>query len=140
MADDDSDDRFVAERALRGTSLEGRLRFVEDGVELMDYLHHRGEFAGATLPSLILLDLNMPRMNGMEVLEQLKTDPQLRRIPVVVLTTSSAEEDVVRSYDLGVNAYVTKPVTFSALKDVLVKVGQLWLEVARQPFTAAPCP
>lgn len=136
MADDDPDDRFMAERALMGTPLEGCLRFVEDGVELMDYLERCGRYLrpeDSPVPALILLDLNMPKMDGREVLRTLKRHPRFRVIPVVVLTTSAADEDVVSSYDLGVNAFVTKPVTFTGLRAVLKKVGQFWLEVARHP-------
>jgi CheY-like chemotaxis protein len=136
MADDDADDREMAERALEGTSLQGRLRFVENGVELIEYLStcsSTGEAGRPSSPAFILLDLNMPRMNGYEVLEVLKGDEHLRRIPVVVLTTSSAEEDVARSYDLGVNAFVTKPVRFEDLRRILGRIGEFWLEIAESP-------
>lgn len=136
MADDDADDCDMAERALKGTPLEGRLRFVEDGVQLLDVLAQLARQEGGERMSrlaFILLDLNMPRMNGYEVLRALKGDEFLRRIPVVVLTTSSADEDVVKSYDLGVNAFVTKPVRFEELRIVLSRVGEFWLEVASSP-------
>src|SRR5216683_1403524 len=108
MADDDADDRLMADKALREARLANGLLFVEDGAELMDYLYHRGKYADAAqnpLPGLILLDLNMPRKDGREALAEIKADPLLRRIPVVILTTSKAEEDILRSYDLGVNSY-----------------------------------
>jgi CheY-like chemotaxis protein len=136
MADDDADDRDMAERALRGTPLEGRLRFVNDGVQLLDFLARCAPADGGDQmpsPAFILLDLNMPRMNGYDVLRVLKGDEFLRRIPVVVLTASSADEDVVKTYDLGVNAFVTKPVRFEELRKVLSRVGEFWLEVASSP-------
>lgn len=136
MADDDADDREMAERALRGTPLEGRLRFVEDGVLLLEFLTRCAPVEGGErmpTPAFILLDLNMPRMNGYEALQALKSDAFLRRIPVIVLTTSSADEDVVKSYDLGVNAFVTKPVRFEELRKVLARVGEFWLEIASSP-------
>lgn len=112
MADDDPDDRMMADQAFRQYRLKNGVVFVEDGQELMDYLHHQGKYSDADqfpLPDLILMDLNMPRKDGREALTEIKTDPKLRRIPVVILTTSQAEEDILRSYDLGVNAYITKP-------------------------------
>jgi CheY-like chemotaxis protein len=139
MADDDEDDRHIAERALAGTRLEGCLRFVEDGERLLAYLRGQAPYDGvnaAPRPNLILLDLNMPRVDGREALDQIKSDPALRRIPVVILTTSSAEEDVLRSYDLGVNAFVTKPVTFRGLSKVLQQIGQFWFDVAKMPAGA----
>lgn len=139
MADDDPDDRHLAEKALRGTSLEGALRFVEDGVELMNYLRREKPYASRNdypLPDLILLDLNMPRKDGREALEEIKVDASLRRIPVVVLTTSSAEEDVFQTYDSGVNAFITKPVTFSELCRVLQRTSEFWFDIASRPNPA----
>lgn len=136
MADDDEDDRHIAQRALTGTRLEGCLRFVEDGEQLLAYLRKEAPYrcpSTTPKPDLILLDLNMPRIDGREALFEIKTDPVLRHIPVVILTTSSAEEDVIRSYDLGVNAFVTKPVTFRGLSKVLLQIGQFWFEVAKTP-------
>jgi CheY-like chemotaxis protein len=105
---------------------------VKDGEELMDFLRHRGGFAEERLspqPSLILLDLNMPRKDGREALREIKSDPVLRRLPVVVLTTSRAEEDVVRSYELGVNSFITKPVTFQGLLEAVRILGRYWFEI-----------
>src|SRR4051794_13748222 len=114
MADDDADDRLMTKEAFEESHLANDLRFVENGVELMDYLKRRGKYRDpgtSPRPGLILLDLNMPRKDGREALEEIKQDPSLRRIPVVVLTTSKEEEDVHRSYELHVNSYITKPVT-----------------------------
>ena len=113
LADDDPDDRALTKRALQGSRMINSVQEVEDGEELMDYLRQRGAHEGAPLPGLILLDLNMPRKDGREALEEIKRDPDLRRIPVVVLTTSEAEQDILQSYNLGVNAFITKPVTVS---------------------------
>jgi len=136
MADDDPDDRMLTHDAFTECRLANELHFVEDGEELMDYLHRRGKFTdleGCPLPGLILLDLNMPRKDGREALKEIKADPALRRIPIVVLTTSKAEEDILRSYDLGVNSYVTKPVTFKGLVEVIKVLGQYWFEVVELP-------
>lgn len=140
MAEDDPDDRAFAKDALLASRLVNELRFVEDGEQLMDYLHRRGAFAApgsAPRPALILLDLNMPRKDGREALKEIKADPALRSIPVVVLTTSKSEEDVMRSYDSGVNSFVTKPVTFEALVDVMRQLGQYWFEIVELPPTTA---
>jgi CheY-like chemotaxis protein len=136
MAEDDPDDRLLAREALEEARLANDLYFVEDGEELMDYLHRRGEYADPEVsprPGLILLDLNMPRKDGREALEEIKADSRLRLIPVVVLTTSKAEEDILRSYDLGVNAYITKPVTFESLVGVMKVLSQFWLEIVELP-------
>jgi len=136
MADDDPDDRELTREAFRESRLANEFHTVEDGEELMDYLHRRGRYAqlnGAPLPGLILLDLNMPRKAGREALKEIKGDPPLRRIPIVVLTTSKAEEDILRSYDLGVNSYVTKPVTFSSLVELVRVLGRYWFEVVELP-------
>jgi CheY-like chemotaxis protein len=136
VADDDPDDRMLTLEAWEENRLANRLHFVENGEDLMDYLHRRGEYtylANAPLPGLILLDLNMPRKDGREVLHEIKADSNLRRIPVVVLTTSRAEEDVLRSYDLGVNSFITKPVTFDALVDVIRTLAKYWFEIVKLP-------
>ena len=136
LADDDPDDRQLTEEAFTENRLANQLHCVEDGEELMDYLHRRGKFEqhrNEALPGLILLDLNMPRKDGREALKEIKADPNLRRIPIVVLTTSKAEEDIVRSYDLGVNSYVTKPVTFKSLVELVKVLGRYWFEVVELP-------
>jgi len=136
LADDDPDDRLLAKQALERSRLANDLRFVEDGEELIDYLRRRGRFADPHLsprPGLILLDLNMPRKDGREALKEIKNDPKLRDIPVVVLTTSKADEDIVRTYNLGVNSYITKPVKFSALVSVMKAIGKYWFEIVELP-------
>ncbi|HWM90381.1 MAG TPA: response regulator [Thermoanaerobaculia bacterium] len=136
LAEDDPDDRMLVADAVAEGRLVNDFRFVEDGEELMDYLHHKGRYADESLaprPGLILLDLNMPRKDGREALREIKADPSLRQIPVVVLTTSKAEEDVFRSYDLGANSFVTKPVTFNSLVDLMKSLGRYWLEIVELP-------
>ncbi len=136
MADDDADDRRLTQEALEEGRLINEVKFVDDGEQLMDYLRRQGRFAPpaeAPRPGLILLDLNMPRKDGRTVLKEIKTDPDLRQIPVVVLTTSKADEDVYRSYDLGVNSYIVKPVTFEALVDILQTLEKYWFEIVELP-------
>ena len=136
MADDDADDRMFTKEAWEESRSANDLRFVEDGEELMDYLRRRGKYvepAHAPRPGLILLDLNMPRKDGREVLKEIKSDPNLRQIPVVVLTTSKSEEDISGSYDLGANAFVNKPVTFDSLVSIIKSIGNYWLEVVELP-------
>ena len=136
MADDDADDRQMTQEAFEASHLANDLRFVEDGEELMDYLHRRGKYADPATsprPGLILLDLNMPRKDGREALEEIKNDPRLRAIRVVVLTTSKAEEDIIRSYNLSAASYITKPVTFEGLLDVIRTMGKYWLEIVELP-------
>jgi len=136
MADDDADDRFLTQEALAEARLANDLRFVKDGQELIDYLTKNGSYtneAEAPIPGLILLDLNMPRKDGREALAEIKADPKLRRIPIVVLTTSKADEDILKTYDLGVSGYVTKPVTFDGLVEVLKVVGNYWFQIVELP-------
>jgi CheY-like chemotaxis protein len=133
MADDDIDDRFFAQEALAECRLANPLNFVEDGEMLLEYLHREGPYSEAPRPGLILLDLNMPRLDGRQALQAIKADPLLRQIPIVVLTTSKAEEDVYRSYDLGANSFITKPVTFEGLVNVLKDVGRYWFEIVELP-------
>jgi CheY-like chemotaxis protein len=135
-ADDDPEDRMLVQDAWKESRVANELDFVEDGEELMDCLHRRGKYAslaGSPLPGLILLDLNMPRMDGREALREIKSDPGLRSIPVVVLTTSKAEEDIVRAYDLGVNSFITKPVTFQSLVDLTLAFSRYWFEIVELP-------
>jgi CheY-like chemotaxis protein len=136
LADDDADDRMLARDALAEARLANDLFFVQDGEELLDFLRRRGRYAdpaAAPRPGLILLDLNMPRKDGREALAEIKADPDFRRIPVVVLTTSKAEEDVYRTYDLGVNSFITKPVTFEGLVSVMKALGTYWFEIVELP-------
>ena len=132
MADDDRDDRQMTKEAFEAAHLTNDLRFVEDGVELLDYLNRRGKYtdpATSPRPSILLLDLNMPRKDGREALKELKADPKFRSIRVIILTTSKAEEDIIRTYDLSATSYITKPVTFAALVDVVATLGKYWLEI-----------
>jgi CheY-like chemotaxis protein len=136
LAEDDPDDRMMIRDALMEDRVVNELHEVADGEELLAYLRREGRYQslrGRPLPGLILLDLNMPRMDGREALEVIKRDPKLRKIPVVVLTTSKAEEDIVRSYDSGANSFIAKPVTFSALVDVMRVIGQYWVQIVELP-------
>ncbi len=136
MADDDADDRQLTREAFEESRLANDLRFVEDGVELLDYLYHRGKYsdpASSPRPGLILLDLNMPKKDGREALQEIKADPSLKTIRVVILTTSKAEEDILRTYNLNAASYITKPVTFDGLVDVIRTLGKYWLEIVELP-------
>jgi len=140
MADDDADDRQLTREALEDARLINDIRFVENGEELLEYLRRQGKYAPpaeAPRPGIILLDLNMPRKDGRTVLKEIKQDAELRTIPVVVLTTSKSDEDVYRSYDLGVNSYIVKPVTFEALVDTLQTLEKYWFEIVELPGQSA---
>ena len=136
VADDDEDDRDFIKKAWTKSRAASHLRFVEDGEELLEYLKQAGRYsnpASAPQPAVILLDLNMPRKDGRAALREIKANPELRHIPVIILTTSKAEEDICRSYDLGANSFITKPVTFGALVDVLQVLGRYWIEIVDLP-------
>ena len=136
VADDDADDRQLILEAFQEAKLANDLRFVEDGVELMDYLLRQGRYAqpaDSPRPGIILLDLNMPRMDGREALERIKGVPSLRAIRVIIMTTSKAEQDIIKSYNLSASSYITKPVTFEALVDVVRTIGKYWLEIVELP-------
>ena len=136
MADDDEDDRRAVAKAWKTSRAANPIEFVNNGEELMDYLHRRRQFSGLatwTRPGLILLDLNMPKKDGREALKEIKADPELRQIPVIVLTTSKAEEDVYRTYDLGANSFITKPVTFTSLVELIQAIGKYWIEIVELP-------
>lgn len=136
VADDDADDRMLIEDAFQESKLGNDLRFVKDGVELLEYLRREGDYtdpASAPRPGIILLDLNMPRMDGREALAQIKGDADLKQIPVVVLTTSKAEEDIVRTYDLGVSSFIAKPVTFDGLVDLVRVLSDYWVQIVVLP-------
>lgn len=136
MADDDPDDRQMTAEAFRECRLQNPMQFVVDGEELMDYLKRRGRFADEAtypMPGVILLDLNMPRKDGREALREIKEDPALADIPVIVLTTSKAEEDVARSYRDGANSFISKPVSFTALLEVVQTLGKYWLQIVDLP-------
>lgn len=137
MADDDEDDCMLAREALGESRLANNLHIVQDGEELLDYLYRRGQYAEASnspRPGLILLDLNMPKKDGREALREIKIDPHLRRIPIVILTTSKSEEDICRSYDLGANSFIIKPITFSSLVEVMKTIGKYWFQIVELPI------
>jgi CheY-like chemotaxis protein len=139
LADDDADDRLLTREALKESRLVNDLHEVADGEELLEYLRQQGRYAQPNLappPGLILLDLNMPRMDGREALAEIKRDPSLRHIPVVVLTTSQAEQDIYKTYDLGANSFISKPVTFDGLVEVMKILGRYWFQIVDLP----PCP
>ena len=136
MADDDPDDCLLAKEALAESRLANNLHFVSDGEELMDYMYQRGKYAdpnSAPRPGFILLDLNMPRKDGREALKEIKADPNLRHIPIIVLTTSKANEDIYRSYAQGANSFITKPVTFASLVEVMRSLDKYWFEIVELP-------
>jgi CheY-like chemotaxis protein len=136
MAEDDSDDRLLVQDAIAECQWEGSLKFVENGEELLDYLFRRGKYNtlnGAHRPGLILLDLNMPKKDGREALRELKADPELRRIPVVVLTTSKADTDVDGLYELGASSFISKPVQFDALVKVIRILSEYWFKTVELP-------
>lgn len=138
MADDDEDDRLLTQDALAESRVLNELHFVEDGVELLEYLERKGKFEQkdtSPRPGLILLDLNMPRMDGREALQAIKANPCLKGIPVVILTTSKQEEDMVKGYDLGAASYITKPVTFDGLVELMKALGKYWVEFVELPNT-----
>ena len=136
LAEDDPDDQLLTRRALEQGPVAVELTVVEDGAELLRCLRRQDEYEDVRRPDLILLDLNMPRMDGREALREIKTDSELRRIPVVVLTTSEAERDILESYNLGVNAFVTKPVSFDALADAMEALGEFWFQIVKLPPSA----
>jgi CheY-like chemotaxis protein len=137
LADDDAEDRELARDALQDSRLANEMRFVVDGQDLIDYLRRQGRYADpavdAPRPGIILLDLNMPKKDGREALAEIKADESLRRIPVVVLTTSNDEQDVLRSYDLGVSSFITKPVTFAGLVEAMTAWSRYWFELVELP-------
>jgi two-component system, response regulator len=137
LAEDDPDDRELTREAMETAEATNELRFVEDGQDLLDYLRRQGDYEGsdaeAPWPGIILLDLNMPRMDGREALGEIKADPELRQIPVVILTTSKADEDITTSYKLGANSFITKPVTFGGLVEVMQTWSQYWIDTVDLP-------
>lgn len=136
MADDDDDDYLLTKKALEESKLLNTLIRVSDGEELLDYLNERGEYENGTVrPGVILLDLNMPRKDGREALKEIKSSPKLQNIPIVIFTTSKAEEDIYRSYQLGSNSFITKPVTFENLISVMKTLGAYWFEIVELPHS-----
>ncbi|MGI9406144.1 MAG: response regulator [Hyphomicrobiaceae bacterium] len=137
IADDDEDDRMLIEDAFAEARLNNPIDFVNDGEELMDYLHRRGDhehLKDTSQPGLILLDLNMPKKDGRTALKEIRADEHLRRIPIVVLTTSKSEEDILRTYNLGVNSFITKPVSFDGLVEVVQVLSKYWIEIVALPL------
>lgn len=136
IAEDDEEDRMLTREAMIESRVKNTVHFVEDGEYLMDYLHNKGDYLDKSkfpTPGLILLDLNMPRKDGREALKEIKSNEHLKRIPVVILTTSKAEEDIIRTYDLGVNSFITKPVTFEGMINVMKTLGTYWLDIVELP-------
>ncbi|RPJ06179.1 MAG: response regulator [Spirochaetaceae bacterium] len=136
VADDDADDRLLIKEAFEEARLLNPIHFVEDGEDLLDYLKRKKKYSNLVdtpLPGLILLDLNMPRKNGFEALKEIKSDEELKQIPIVVFTTSKIEEDIYSSYNLGVNSFITKPVTFQSLVSVMETLAHYWFEIVELP-------
>lgn len=136
MVEDDPDDIYLIGEAIDECQLSARIFIVEDGEQMLDYLNQRGEYSDPDLaprPDLILLDLNMPRKDGREALVEMKENPELRSIPVVVLTTSGADKDMKYSYEQGASGFVTKPVTFSGLREAVCKIGDYWIRTVQLP-------
>jgi CheY-like chemotaxis protein len=133
MVEDNPTDVMITREALEHAKVLNSLHVVEDGIEALDFLHRRGKYAKSPEPDLILLDLNMPRKNGQEVLAEIKADKRLKHIPVVVLTTSKAEEDVLKAYGLHANCYVIKPVDFDVFAEVVRSIQQFWFSVVTLP-------
>jgi chemotaxis family two-component system response regulator Rcp1 len=134
MAEDNAGDVRLTMEALRDAKVLNRMNVAADGVEAMAFLRREGKFAGAPRPDLILLDLNMPKKDGREVLAEIKDDPDLRRIPVVILTTSTAERDIMESYNLHANCYIAKPVDLDQFLDVVKSIEDFWLTIVRLPL------
>lgn len=138
IADDDAEDRMLLKEALEENHLKNTVHFVENGEELMDFLYNRGKYTNKEtypLPGLILLDLNMPKKDGREALKEIKEDTHLKHLPVVILTTSKAEEDILKTYDLGVSSFITKPVTFAALVEMMKTLADYWFDLVQLPLS-----
>jgi chemotaxis family two-component system response regulator Rcp1 len=133
LVEDNPADARLAEEALKENKISNHLNIVRDGVEAMAFLRRSGKYAGMSRPDLILLDLNLPKKDGREVLAEIKQDPELRRIPIVVLTTSKSDEDVLRSYDLHANCYITKPVDFEQFTQAVRAVKDFWFTIVKLP-------
>jgi two-component system, chemotaxis family, response regulator Rcp1 len=133
LVEDDPDDVLLTSEVLRETRMPSDLHVVMDGEEAMDFLHRKGRFEAAVVPDLVLLDLNLPKKDGRQVLAEIKADPGLRRIPVIVLTTSAADQDVAQAYDRHANAYVRKPVGYTALLDVVRSIEHFWVGAVQLP-------
>lgn len=134
LADDDAEDRMLLVSALKEARLKNTIQEVSNGEELMDYLRNEGKYSNREtypLPGIILLDLNMPKKDGREALHEIKLDERLKGIPVIVMTTSKVEEDILKSYDLGVNSFITKPVNFKDMVDTVKTLSHYWFEIVR---------
>jgi two-component system response regulator len=136
MADDDPDDRMLMKKAMDHTQSTHQIQFVENGSDLLDFLRNKGSYHDKKnqKPALILLDLNMPKMDGREALRLLKSDPDLKRIPVIILTTSKSQEDIFDTYDLGANSFICKPVRFQELVNIVIEIENYWLETVLLPI------
>jgi len=133
LAEDNPGDAKLTQKAFEEGNILNNLHIVENGVEAMDFLKQRGDYEDKARPDLVLLDLNMPKKDGWDVLEEINEDPELRRIPVIVLTSSEAESDIVKSYELQANAYLSKPVDYSGFMDVVRSLEEFWLSVVKMP-------
>ena len=133
LVEDSPSDAALTIEALEAGKVANKLTLVEDGVEAMDFLRRRGKYAKATRPDLIMLDLNLPRKDGREVLVEIKNDPDLKIIPIIVLTTSRSDKDILQSYQLNANCYITKPVDFTQFIDVVKSIEKFWLTVVTLP-------
>ena len=135
VADDDEDDQILMQEAIKKSKLEVNLHLVKDGEELLHYLKHQGKYSKTNFPrpNLILLDLNMPKKDGREALKEIKANDELRQIPVIIFTTSERKEDIYRSYNIGGNSFITKPVTFEGLVNVMETIGEYWFKVVELP-------
>jgi chemotaxis family two-component system response regulator Rcp1 len=133
LVEDNPGDVRLTQEVLKEGKIRNRLNVVRDGVEALDYMHRRGKYTAAIQPDIVLLDLNLPKIHGRTVLAEIKNDPDLRRIPIVVLTTSSAEVDVLKSYDLSANCYITKPVDLTQFTEVIHQIQDFWLAIVKLP-------
>jgi len=133
LVEDNPGDARLAKEALRESKLRNNLNIMIDGVEAMDYLHKKGKHADSTTPDLVLLDLNLPKKDGREVLAEIKADDKLKRIPVVILTTSTAEEDILKTYDLHANCYISKPIDFDQFMKVVKSIEDFWITIVKLP-------
>ena len=136
IADDDEEDRILIKKALKSTPIDDRTKFVVNGEELIFYLEGEGKYSDRNdypMPDIILLDLNMPRKDGREALKEIKNNDNLKHIPIIVLTTSKAEEDIVKTYNLGVNSFITKPVTYASLVKTMKTISEYWFETVKLP-------
>jgi two-component system, chemotaxis family, response regulator Rcp1 len=133
LVEDNAGDARLAQEALKEAKVANELYWVDDGVKAMEFLHKQGEYQNVPLPDVVLLDLNLPRMDGREVLAEIKSEEELKKIPVVVLTVSEAEEDILKSYNLHANCYITKPLDLDRFMEVVKQIEDFWLTIVRLP-------